>query len=253
MNDRPLVSIITPCYNSEKYISKTIESVQTQTYLNWEMLIVDDCSSDRSSEIIRQYCEKDIRIKHLKTNQGSGSPTTPRNLGIVNALGRYIAFLDSDDLWLETKLEKQLEVFQKNDNAAIVFSYYTKISEDGICSGGVVSSPKRVTYNKLLYGNSIGCLTGMYDTQKVGKIYMRHIGHEDYAMWLEILKKGFIGVNTCDVQALYRVRSSSVSANKLKAMRWQWNIYVNQENLNYFKAGLCFLCYSIKALIKIII
>ena len=245
-----LISIITPCCNAARHLVQTIESVRAQSWQEWEMLIVDDCSSDGSPDIIREYSAKDSRIKYIKTNQRSGSPAVPRNLGIENAHGRYIAFLDSDDMWLPNKLEVQMRVFFKNEDAAVVFSFYEKVQENGIRSGRVVTSPSRITYNDLLYGNVIGCLTGVYDTEKVGKVYMRQIGHEDYPMWLEILKRGFVGVNTCDVQALYRVRKGSVSADKLKAARWQWNIYRNVEHLGLFKAIRCFIAYAFKGLIK---
>lgn len=247
-----MVSIITPCYNAEKYLAQTIESVLVQTFRDWEMLVVDDCSSDGSAEIIRSYARKDPRIIYLKTDKRSGSPTGPRNLGIQNARGRYIAFLDSDDLWLPDKLERQLEIFAENESAAVVFSYYEKMSEDGKRSGRVVTSPESVTYAKLLYGNVIGCLTGIYDTGKVGKVYMENYGHEDYIMWLAILKKGYLGVNTQDVQALYRVREQSVSSNKLQALKWQWSIYRNIEKLGFFKSMLCFAGYAFKAFFKML-
>lgn len=244
------ISIITPCCNAQKYLTQTIESVLAQTWQNWELLIVDDCSTDGSAAIIKEYSEKDSRIKCFRTESRTGSPALPRNIGIENAGGRYIAFLDSDDLWQPEKLEKQIRVFQENSDAAIVFSYYEKISEEGVRSDRVVTSPERITYDRLLYSNVIGCLTGLYDTEKVGKIYMRQIGHEDYAMWLEILKKGFVGVNTCDVQALRRVRNDSVSADKFKAARWQWNIYRNVESLNMFKSVCCFIAYAFKGFLK---
>lgn len=244
------ISIITPCCNAAKYLAQTIESVLAQTWQEWEMLIVDDCSTDGSADVIMEYANKDSRIKYFRTSHPSGSPAVPRNVGIENASGRYIAFLDSDDMWLPNKLEVQLRLFQENADAAIVYSYYEKVPETGVRSGRVVTSPCRITYNDLLYGNVIGSLTGMYDTEKVGKVYMRQIGHEDYPMWLEILKKGFVGVNTCDVQALYRVREGSVSADKLKAARWQWNIYRNVENLSLFKSIRCFIAYAYKGVVK---
>lgn len=248
MND--LVSIITPCYNSISYIAQSIESVLSQTYHNWEMIIVDDCSTDGSFEIINRYAKSDNRIKVYKTEYPSGSPVLPRNIAIKNAVGRYIAFLDSDDMWLPKKLEEQIHIFKTNLDTAVVFSYYEKISEDGKRQNRIVKSPKSVTYNKLLYGNVIGCLTGIYDTFVVGKIYMKNIGHEDYAMWLNILKNGGIASNTNNVQALYRVRESSVSSNKLTAFRWTWNIYINIEHLGYIKSVYCFMLYAIKAVIK---
>lgn len=245
-----LVSIITPCCNAEKHLVQTIESVLAQTWQVWEMLIVDDCSSDDSSYVIQEYAKKDSRIKYFRTPKPSGSPAVPRNIGIEYAKGRYIAFLDSDDMWLPNKLEVQMQVFQNNEDAAIVFSYYEKVPENGIRSGRVIVSPHKITYNDLLYGNVIGCLTGVYDTEKVGKVYMKQIGHEDYPMWLKILKSGYIGVNTCDVHALYRVRERSVSADKFKAAQWQWNIYRNVEKLGFLKSVRCFIAYAFKGFVK---
>lgn len=143
-----------------------------------------------------------------------------------------------------------MRTLQRHEDAAIVYSYDEKIAENGARSGRVVTSPDRVDYEALLYGNVIGGLTGMYDVKKVGKINIKSVAHEDYAMWLEILKKGFVGVNTCDVQALRRVRNGSVSADKLKAARWQWNIYRNVECLSIFKAIRCFVAYAIKGFLK---
>ena len=244
------VSIITPCYNSEKFLTQTIESVLSQTYQDWEMLIVDDCSTDSSAQIIEKYSKTDSRIKYLKTETRSGSPTQPRNIGIANAKGRYIAFLDSDDLWLPNKLKEQMKVFMSCNDASIVFSYYEKISEDGNRSNRIVKSPPSVTYSDLLYGNVIGCLTGVYDTHKVGKVYMKDCGHEDYIMWLEVLRKGGLAVNTNSVQALYRVRGNSVSSNKLKALNWQWNIYTKVEGISVLKSVWYFLNYACRAFVK---
>lgn len=248
-----LISIITPCCNAAKHLVQTIESVLAQSWQDWEMLIVDDCSTDGSADIIKKYENKDLRIKYFRTSQQSGSPAVPRNVGIENARGRYIAFLDSDDMWLPNKLEVQMKVLMENATAAIVYSYYEKVSESGVRSDRVVMSPCRITYNDLLYGNVIGCLTGMYDTEKVRKVYMKQIGHEDYPMWLEILKSGYIGVNTCDVQALYRVREGSVSADKFKSARWQWKIYRDVEHLGFFKTMRCFISYAFKGMAKSLI
>ena len=245
-----IVSIITPCYNAERFISQTVDSVLAQTWRDWEMLIVDDCSTDRSAQIIEKYSMTDSRIKYLKTETRSGSPTLPRNIGVTNAKGRYIAFLDSDDLWLPNKLEEQMNAFKACKDASVVFSYYEKISEDGNRSNRIVQSPASVTYNDLLYGNVIGCLTGMYDTYKVGKVYMKDLGHEDYVMWLEVLRNGGLAINTNSVQALYRVRGNSVSSNKLKALNWQWNIYTKVEGISVLKSVWYFLNYACRAFVK---
>lgn len=229
------VTIITPLYNSEQFISKTIESVIAQTYPDWEMIIIDDCSNDKSSEIVKSYIESDDRIKYFKTTFPSGSPTKPRNIGIEKAKGRYIAFLDSDDLWELNKLETQLSLFNE-ESVAIVFSNYEKINEKGISNNRIITAPLLVDYKKLLQGNVIACCTCVYDTYKVGKKYFFKQGHEDYAMWLEILRNGFIAKNSGFISAKYRVRDSSVSSNKIKTIRWVYNIYRNNENLCILKS-----------------
>lgn len=245
------VSIITPCYNASQYISYTIDSVLNQTYANWEMIIVDDCSTDNSSDIIKQFISGDTRIKYFKTDNPSGSPVLPRNIGIEKATGRYIAFLDSDDIWLPTKLEEQLKLF-KDEKTAVVFSNYEKISETGERNQRIIIAPKETNYHNLLKGNVIGNLTGIYDTEKVGKVYCKDIRHEDYVLWLSILKKGYIAKNTNTVTALYRVRENSVSSNKLKILSWQWNILRNVEKISLPKAIYYYINYAIRAFLKAI-
>ena len=266
----PLVSIITPCYNAVPFIAQTIESVLTQTYPSWEMLIVDDsstarsaeiiqtyvkldivddCSSDDSLSIIQKYARIDSRIRYLRTDKPSGSPTLPRNMGIKEAKGRYIAFLDSDDIWLPNKLSDQLKVFEKSE-VAIVFSNYEKVSLGGERCGREVIAPCEVDYRLLLKGNCIGCLTAMYDSALTGKIFFKEVGPEDYGCWLFILKKGTKSQKTNTVTALYRVSDHSVSSNKLKAMRWQWNILRNEMDLPVYKAVYYFIHYAIRAFAK---
>ena len=245
----PLVSVITPCYNAALFIAEAINSVISQSYTNWELLIVDDCSTDNSALIILEYCSVDYRIHYFKTEQPSGSPCIPRNIGIQNAKGRYIAFLDSDDVWLPCKLEEQLPLFNDR-HTAIAFSDYEKISEAGARNKRRIKAPAITDYKKLLRGNVIGCVTAVYDISKVGKIYFENINHEDYVMWLSILKKGYIAQNTNTVTALYRIRKKSVSSNKLKVLFWQWNIYVRVEKTGYLKAIYYFCHYAYKAFLK---
>lgn len=246
-----LVSIITPCYNSAQYITDTIKSVINQSYPHWELLIIDDCSTDNSSKIIQEFSSKDKRIKYFKTEKPSGSPIYPRNIGIKNATGRYIAFLDSDDIWLPNKLEEQLKLF-KDERTAVVYSNYEKINEAGERNQRIIIAPNETNYSRLLKSNVIGNLTGIYDTSKVGKVYCMNIRHEDYVLWLSILKKGYIAKNTNTITALYRVRKSSVSSNKFKVFTWQWNILRNVENLTLTKAVYYYLHYAIKAFFKAI-
>lgn len=246
-----MVSIIIACYNSQSFISLAIESVLKQTFKDWEVLVIDDCSTDNSALIVKHYCEIDQRIRYFKTDFPSGSPALPRNIGIRNAKGRYIAFLDSDDVWLPNKLEEQLLLFN-DSQIAIVYSNYEKITENGERSNRIIKAPVMVGYKQLLLGNVIGCLTAIYDTNMVGKIYFSDQFHEDYIMWLSILKKGYIAKNTNTVTSLYRVRKQSISSNKLKVLSWQWNIYVNIEKTGYIKAIYYFANYACKAFSKML-
>ena len=244
-----LVSVIMPCYDGEKYIAVAIESVINQTYHDWELLIVDDCSTDRSSSIIVGYAAQDYRIRCFKTQSPSGSPCLPRNMGIEASKGRFIAFLDSDDCWLPNKLEQQLPLFEEF-NVGVVYSDYEKMSENGERNQRIVRAPARVNYRQLLLGNVIGCLTAVYDTAKVGKVYFENHSHEDYILWLSILKQGYVARNSGKVSACYRVREHSVSSNKWKALSWQWDIYRNVEKIGFLKAAYCFVHYAYKAFRK---
>lgn len=243
-----LVSVIMPCFNSENTISKSIEGILYQTYTNFELIIIDDCSVDNSVQIINEYIKNDKRIRLYSTDSNSGRPCIPRNMGIDNAIGNYIAFCDSDDIWLPFKLEEQLSFF--DNSTAIVYSHYEKIDLLYNRNNRIVKAPSYASYKTLLNGNYIGNLTGIYDVSKVGKVPQKNIAHEDYVMWLEILRKGFIGKNTGTVTALYREGKGSFSSSKLKAISWQWNIYRNVLHLNLFKSIYHFILYSFKALIK---
>ena len=243
------LSIIMPCYNSALYIRESIESFLSQRFKNWELLIIDDCSIDNSAEIIKHYCIKDHRIKYFKTDYPSGSPALPRNIGLENAVGRYIAFLDSDDIWLPDKLIKQFPLFLK-ESVAIVYSNYEKISNKGIRTHRAICAPTQVNYQKLLNGNVIACSTAMYDTEKTGVVRFQNFGHEDYIFWLSILKKGYIAENTNEVLALYRENINSVSYNKKRAIQWTWHIYRNIEKLSLLSCIYHFINYSTKGLLK---
>lgn len=222
-----------PCYNADKFIEHSIKSVISQTYSNWELIIIDDCSTDKSYDIIYSFCERDSRIRSLKTQFPSGSPAIPRNLGITASSGRFIAFLDSDDLWFENKLEIQMGLFD-DDLVAIVFSDYEKISERGFSYNRIIESPKLVSYNQLLYGNVIACCTCVVDTLKSGELVFNRQGHEDYALWLKILRNNFYARNCGSVLASYRVRNSSISSNKFKVIKWYYNIFRINEKFSIF-------------------
>ena len=170
-------------------------------------------------------------------------------MGVNYAKGRYIAFLDSDDMWFPEKLEQQIPLFD-DDNVAIVYSNYEKMDEDGHRSCRIVKAPVTATYNMLLSGNVIGNLTGVYDQKKFGKLEFLDIHHEDYVLWLSILKKGFIAKNTNTTTAAYRIVSNSISANKLQVLPWQWKIYRDIEHLSLLRSAYHFVNYAIKAFLK---
>ena len=243
-----LVSIILPSYNSEQFIAKSIESVINQTYKNWEMVIVDDCSLDNSNEIIEDYIKKDKRIKLIKLEKNSG-PAIARNKAIKEAKGRYIAFLDADDLWKPAKLEKQLNFMKEND-LSFTYSAYDLIDEEGNHLGKFIP-PKEVSYYSILKTNPIGCLTAIYDTRKLGKIYMPNIlKRQDYGLWLKILKRINSVRGIIEPLAIYRIRKNSVSSNKLKAAKYQWKIYREVEKLNIIQSIYYFINYMYYGLKK---
>lgn len=245
----PTVSIIMPCHNGSKTIADAIRSVQCQAYCDWELLVINDNSTDESVNIVSNFCEQDCRIILLENKTPTGFPATPRNVGIQAARGRFIAFLDCDDVWEITKLANQVTLFD-NQKIAVVFSFYKKMDENACVRQGIIESPAKVDYEKLLKGNCIGNLTGIYDTALMGKIFQKEIHHEDYLMWLEILSKGFLAINTCTVEAVYRESSNSVSGGKIKSLLWTWDIYIKELHLPFLKSCICFLNYALKGLVK---
>jgi len=242
-----LVSIITPSYNSIKFIEETISSVLAQTYQNWEMLIVDDVSSDGSDKIIESYVKRDSRIKLIRLNENSG-PAVARNRAIQEATGRYIAFLDSDDSWLPQKLEKQLGFMQENNLYMTYSSYYTMDENSKYINTRVVK--EMISYRDMLKSNHIGNLTGIYDVDFFGKIFLESQGHEDYILWLKIMKQLKFSKGMVEPLANYRIVSNSISSNKLKVLKWQWHIYRRVEKLNLFQSAYYFIFYIYYALKK---
>lgn len=244
MKQEPLVSIITPLYNSEKFIKETLESVLNQTYKNWEMIIVDDCSSDRSVEIVEKYQQKDERIKLLKNKKNLGGAGA-RNRGIESARGKYIAFLDSDDLWKNNKLEKQI-IFMEKNNVLFSYSNYERIGENGERLNIYSKIINKITYKELLYQNIIGCLTAVYNVEKLGKIFMPNIRTgQDYALWLEILKKAEIAYGINENLAYYRVRKGSLSKNKVRKIKNLYKMYRVYNNQSQIKSIIYLLTNTI--------
>ncbi len=219
-----------PSYNST-YISESIESVLAQSYKNWELLITDDCSSDATRDIVAQYAANDARIKLFKLDQNSGAGVA-RNNSIENAQGRFIAFLDSDDKWLPNKLEKQI-AFMLDNNCELTFTSYKVNREDGVNTGSV-KCLKKLSYFRLLCDNCVGCLTAIYDTKLMGKMYMPMLRkRQDWCLWLSVLKKCKHGYGLQEELAEYRVMANSVSSKKLSLV--EYNIKVYNEFLGHSK------------------
>ena len=246
-----MISVITPCYNAQIYIAQAIESVLSQTYPYWELLIVDDCSTDGSAEIILSYVKRDSRIKYFKTDYPSGSPALPRNIGIENAKGEYVAFLDSDDLWLPDKLGEQISFLERN-RYDFVYSDYEKMSWDGVRSKRIIRASKISTYKNTLRSCDIPCLTVLLRKDIIQNIRFKDVCKEDYLFWLEILKAGYMAYNTGIVHALYREANESRSGNKFRMAREQWRILRRIENVDFFSALYCILFYSVKGFMKYI-
>lgn len=240
-----LVSVITPSYNSSPFIKETIESVQAQSYANWEMIIVDDKSRDDSVHVIKQYIDKDPRIKLITLTQNAGAARA-RNIALKEAQGDYIAFLDSDDLWLPTKLEEQVAFMQK-DNLAFSFTSYSLIDEQGNAMNIKVHAPKVVDYKYLLGNTTIGCLTVMLDRHQFKQIEMPVIQPEDTALWLVLLRLGYQAYGLQKSLSKYRIVSNSTSRNKLKAAYRYWKLLRNQEKLTFVKTNFYFSQYAYHA------
>lgn len=223
MKDYGLVSIITPSYNCAAFIGETIESIISQTYPNWELLITDDCSTDNSLEVISRYCVRDPRIKLLRLEKNSGAGIA-RNNSISAAQGRYIAFCDSDDRWYPEKLVKQLE-FMDNENCALSYTSYDVCDEAGKLSG-YVECLKNLSKSTILRDNGIGCLTAIYDTEKIGKHYMSSMRkRQDWCLWIDIINKTGEAKGLRQPLALYRDRAASISSNKVEMLKYNYEVY----------------------------
>ncbi|MGP1620905.1 MAG: glycosyltransferase family 2 protein [Candidatus Cryptobacteroides sp.] len=241
MNNK-LVSIITPCYNSAKYIGQMIESVQSQTYTNWELLITDDCSTDNSKEIIDSYIKSDPRIKYFKLNTNSGAGIA-RNNSIEKAVGRYIAFCDSDDMWRAEKLEKQIRFMQ--DNNYEFCHCNTLVIDENNNIVGLNKKPKRVSFHSTRIINYIGTSSVIYDTERVGKFYMKPIRkRQDFALWLNILQATKYAYCLEEPLFIYRYTQGSISSNKCKLLKYHIDVYRQALGYSKLHAYLLFYCVS---------
>lgn len=244
----PLVSIITPSWNVERLIGETIESVQAQTLGDWELLIADDCSTDTTAAVIERYAAKDPRVK-LIPQPRNGGPALARQAAIEQAQGRFLAFLDSDDLWLPAKLERQV-AFAREHRAALSFTAFRRINENGSVTGRLIAVPASLSYDQLLKNTSIATLTALVDRDISGPIAMKNEGYDDFCLWLTILKPGHVAWGLNEDLARYRVRGVSVSSRPMRSAGWVWHIYRNVERLSLLKSAWCFAHWGARAWLK---
>ena len=238
-----------PCYNMEKYISDAILSVRQQTYPHWELLIVDDASTDNTVNVIKSHSQQDDRIHYTVKDLHSGIADS-RNMCIKMAQGRYLAFLDADDIWHMGKLEAQLR-FMTEKQVGFTYSTYDCIDENGQPLNKSVKAAGNLNYEAYLRNTIIGCSTVMVDTAIVGQVVVpRFRTSEDTATWLGILKKGHLAYAIDEPLVSYRIRRKSASSNKLKASADLWKVYRQNEKLPFFKALYYFGCYAFNAIKK---
>lgn len=235
MTDTPLISVIMPAYNTANFIAEAIDSVIQQTWSHWELIIIDDASTDATVEVINSYTALDARVNLIKNKRNKG-PGVSRNLGIEKAKGTFIAFLDSDDQWLPYKLETQVE-FMHQYNLDMSFSSYYLLKENEEQPYAIVQAPEVLTYSKLLRSNYVGNLTGMYDVTKTGKVFAPSIRkRQDWALWLTILKNKGETRSISRPLAVYRVRKESLSQNKTALIAYNYRIYRDFLNFGLLKS-----------------
>jgi glycosyltransferase involved in cell wall biosynthesis len=243
-----LVSIITPSYNASTYIAETISSVQNQTYKNWELIIVDDCSSDNSVKIIQEFQKDDDRIQLIQLNKNSG-PAIARNRGIAISKGAFMTFIDADDLWLPNFITASMREIKNSEG--FVFASYHRFNEHLKPLHKDFIVPKKVTYADILKTNSISCLTAFIDTAKLGKLNMPDIKYrQDMGLWLKYLQKIDVAKGIKTPLAIYRIRKKSHSRNKLKLLLHQWNFYRKVALLSIPKTAYYFTLWGVYGIKK---
>lgn len=253
MNDikesKELISIVLPTYNSEKYVSSTIDSVRAQTYVDWELIVTDDASTDNTYKILEEYRDRDNRIKIHRLQVNSGAAVS-RNKSLQFCNSHFIAFIDSDDSWCIQKLAYQIN-FMKKNQCPISFTPYKLIDEKGKELNRIVKAKEKVNYSSYLKNTIIGMSTSMVNTSITGPLSFKNIRtRQDTYLWITLLKKGFVAYGLKKPLAFYRIRNDSVSSNKIKAAKQVWKLYFVYENLGFLKAVYYFTFYTFNALKK---
>ncbi len=232
----PAVSVVMPTFNSRPYLEESVQSVLAQTFEDFELIVVDDASTDATWSMVSMFVRMDDRIiaERLPRNFG---PAIARNRAIEKARGRYIAFLDSDDMWLPEKLETQVP-FMDDNNYALSHTHYARIDAAGNQLSPQIDAPGTLGYREMLRSNRIGCLTAMYDTAILGKTLMPELRRrQDYGLWLEIMRRGYRAYCIPRILAVYRVRTDSVSSDKLRMLSHNWRLYRQVAKLSIVKSA----------------
>ena len=244
-----LVSIVMPAYKVAEYIEESIQSVLSQTYKNWELIIVDDCSPDDTRKIVSNYASRDKRIKpiFLKKN---GGPAVARNEALKFARGRWIAFLDSDDIWMPNKLSRQRD-FQLKNSTVLTFTQFRRVSSDKTEIGHLIDVPEKLDYFELLGNTVIATSTVLVDRNLLtAPIKMKKVYYDDFVCWLDLLKSGAKAYGLKEDLMRYRVLKKSVSRNKINSAIQVWKIYRNHLNLSVFFSFFLILRWGKNALLK---
>ena len=247
-----MISIVVPVYNAAKYIEQTISMVQKQTYTDWELILVEDCSKDASREVLQKLVKEleDSRIHVIYKEKNEGAASA-RNTGLMAATGEYLAFLDADDIWKKTKLEKEL-AFLEEKKAAFVFTSYEFGDEQGIGTGKFVRVPEKLSYKQALSRTVIFTSTTLFDLKKLDKsrLIMPEVPSEDSATWWQILRAGYTAYGYPEVTTIYRRPPKSLSSNKGKAIQRIWFLYRKVEKLPLLTSVVCFVGWAFRATLR---
>lgn len=245
-----MISIVVPVHNAEKFLEETIKSVMAQTYTDWELLLVDDCSKDTSKTIASGYEALDKRIRLIALEENVGAAKA-RNVGIKESKGAYLAFLDADDIWVKEKLEHELK-FMKEKQAAFVFSGYEFADEQAVGTGKIVKVPETINYKQALKNTTIFTSTVLFDRSKIDKelLLMPDVKSEDTATWWQILKTGIEAYGLNENLVLYRRSANTLSSNKFEAIKRIWYLYRKVEKLNIFSSCYNFIGYAVRAVLR---
>jgi len=245
-----LISVIMPSYNSERYIKETIDSILAQTYRNWELIVVDDCSTDETYSIIEEYSKNDCRIKCFRLDSNSG-PGVSRNFALKKAKGNFISFLDSDDLWSREKLSRQYD-FMKKENCPISYTSYSLIDSIGQDMNKLIKvKGNPLTLQDYLKNTIIGFSTSMINKNITGDIEITSLrSREDTLLWIQLLDKGFYALGLDENLTRYRIHDNSISANKFESAKLVWKLYKDNLKCNFLKRLYYFSFYALNAFKK---